>query len=382
VSAHVADDEILAAVEGELDAGRAAMRFVHDHPELAHEEHECAAYLAGELERRGFAVERGAGGMPTAFRAWTGTGPAVGLVAVYDAVPAVRADGSLEPVHSCGHGPQSGGVLAAALALAALGDRLPGTVVVMGCPADEIHAPGTAARGGGKALSAEAGLWDGVDAALYAHAEFFDTAWRQSLWMRRLRVAVAGERTLQPGAPPPPPLRALRAIAAALDELPPDRVMLENLRLDGDVEEGSGLALDARFLVFADDVAGLVAAAQPLRDALAGAAWEEGRVVTGIRPDGGVRAAVADAFAALGRDFVDDPGPLPFATDFGNVSQRVPAALVGVGREGGWAFHTDEGARQFAGPDGEEVMAGTARVLALTTARLLTAPHPPAAPAL
>jgi hypothetical protein len=46
-------------------------------------------------------------------------------------------------------------------------------------------------------------------------------------------------------------------------------------------------------------------------------------------------------------------GRLPFGTDFGNVSQRVPAALIGIGRPGGWAFHTDGGAEQFA-QDGEE----------------------------
>jgi metal-dependent amidase/aminoacylase/carboxypeptidase family protein len=366
----VTDAEILEAVEARLETGRDAMRFVHAHPELAHAEPECSAYLARELERGGFAVERGVGGMQTAFRAsFARPGRTVGLLAVYDAVPAVRADGSIAPVHSCGHGPQSGGVLAAALALAGL--DLPGTIVVMGCPADEIHAPGTVVRGGGKALSAGAGLWDGVDAALYAHAEFFDTAWRESLWMRRLRATVSGERTLGRDAPSPRPLAALRAIATVLEDLPRDRVMLETLRLDGDVEEGSGLALDARFLVFANDEPGLDAAAQPLRDALGDARWEAGRVVTGIRPDADVRAAVAGAFAALGRNFVDDPGPLPFATDFGNVSQRVPAALVGVGRDGGWAFHTDAGAEQFAGPDGDEAMAGMARAVALSAARLL-----------
>jgi metal-dependent amidase/aminoacylase/carboxypeptidase family protein len=378
----LADADMLATVDAQLGAGLEAMRFVHAHPELAHEENACSAYLADELGQRGFDVERGVGGMPTAFRARSGSGgPAVGLLAVYDAVAAVRGDGTIEPVHSCGHGPQAGAVLAAALALAALGDRLPGTVVVLGCPADEIHAPGTVARGGGKALSADAGLWDDLDAALYAHAEFFDTAWQRSLWMRRLRATVAGERTLRVDAPAPRPLEAFQAIAAVLEGLSPDRVMLETLRLDGDVEEGSGLVLDARFLVFAEDEAGLDAAARPLRDAVGEARWEEGRVVTGIRPDDGVRAAVAGAFAALGRDFVADPGPLPFATDFGNVSQRVPAALVGVGRPGGWAFHTDEGATQFAGPDGEESMAGMARVLALTGARLLTGPHPPPATA-
>jgi hypothetical protein len=45
-------------------------------------------------------------------------------------------------------------------------------------------------------------------------------------------------------------------------------------------------------------------------------------------------------------------------------------ALIGVGREGGWAFHTDEGAAEFASPDGEEASLAIARVLALSAARL------------
>jgi metal-dependent amidase/aminoacylase/carboxypeptidase family protein len=99
--------------------------------------------------------------------------------------------------------------------------------------------------------------------------------------------------------------------------------------------------------------------------------WSEGRTVQGVRPDAGVTAAVAAAFAAAGRSgFVPDPPPLPFATDFGNISHAIPAALMGVGREGGWAFHTDEGAAQFASEDGLDAALTMARVLALASVRL------------
>ena len=67
----------------------------------------------------------------------------------------------------------------------------------MGCPADEIHAPNAALRGGGKALSAEAGLWDDVDAALYAHPEFIDTVSLESRWMYGLSLVVSGARSLE-----------------------------------------------------------------------------------------------------------------------------------------------------------------------------------------
>jgi hypothetical protein len=206
-----------------------------------------------------------------------------------------------------------------------------------------------------------------VDAALYAHPEFIDTVSRRSLWMRRVEARVAGRRSLRADVRQAP-LEALRA-ALALG-LPPDRAMLETVELDGDVEEGTGLVLKARFLLFGEDADEVERHAARLRESLPDAEWERGRLVEGVRPAGAVTRAVADAFRAAGRDFVADPPPLPFATDFGNVSRRCPAALVGVGRPGGWAFHTDEGAAQFGSPAGEEAALALARVLALAAARL------------
>lgn len=368
----IADADVLAAVAREEGVAREVIRFVHEHPELAHEEHRCSELLAKTLAAGGLEVERGVGGMATSFRATLAgarPGRAVGLVALYDAVAAVRPDGSLEAVHSCGHGLIAGGVTAAALALGLLRDRLAGRVVVFGCPADEIHAPAAIARGGGKALSVEAGLWEGIDAALYAHPEFIDTVSLASRWMRRDRMRVAGVRSLRDGEPQPP----LDAAAAALRTaraLPAGSVVLEHLELDGDVEEGTGLVTTATFLLFADEAEGIEAAARRVREAVPEATWESGTTVCGVESDGAVTAAVADAFRAAGRGFVTNPPPLPFATDFGNVSQRVPAALIGVGRPGGWAFHTDEGAKQFASPDGVNCALAIARVLALATVRL------------
>jgi len=368
----VNDAAVLAAVEAQRSAALEAMRFVHAHPELAHEERECAAYLASVLERAGLEVERETAGMETAFRATlhgTRPGRSVGLAALYDAVATVRPDGSLEAAHSCGHGPIAGAAVATALALASLREDLPGAFVVMGCPADEIHAPGTRSRGGGKLLSAEAGAWDALDAALYAHPEFEDTVQLRSLWMRRERARVFGARSLR-GAPQPP-LDAAHVLIHALAAFAPSDVVLEHLLLDGDVEEGTGLLLEAEILVFGDSEEELERRAAEVRAALPEAEWRPGPTIEGIRPDPAVTAAVREAFLAAGRGFRDDPDPLPFATDFGNVSRRVPAALVGVGRPQGWSFHSDEGARQFASPEGEEATLVLARVLALAAARLL-----------
>jgi metal-dependent amidase/aminoacylase/carboxypeptidase family protein len=350
----------------------AAIEFVHAHPELAHEEVECSRFLAGQLADAGYEVEPGVAGVETAFRARREGRPggrSVGIVDLYDAVPAVRPDGSVEAVHSCGHGPLAGGVAGAALALADLSDELPGAVEVIGCPADELHAPGTRERGGGKALTAAAGVWDHLDAALYAHPEFNDTVTLRSRWMRRLVATAAGVRTMDAETEAPREVAA-RALEVATGQRS-DAVMLERMVLDGDVEEGSGLALRATFFLTADSDTELDSFEREVSLGLPDAIWTTTRTVPGIVPDERVRAAVARAFERAGRDFLAEPPPLPFATDFGDVSYRVPSALIGIGNPGGWAFHTDEGARQFASPPGVEAALATASVLALSVVELL-----------
>ncbi len=64
------------------------------------------------------------------------------------------------------------------------------------------------------------------------------------------------------------------------------------------------------------------------------------------------------------------PVRLPFATDFGSVTRRVPGSLVGVGRAGGWAFHTPLGVEQFASDAGVAAASDIAQVLALAAVRL------------
>jgi metal-dependent amidase/aminoacylase/carboxypeptidase family protein len=292
----------------------------------------------------------------------------VGIVALYDAVAAVPPEGGIRAVHSCGHGPISGAVVGALTALAGLRSELSGSIVVMGCPADEIHGPGTIAHGSGKAVSAEAGAWDDIDAALYVHPEYIDTVSQASLWMRRLTARVAGGRSLTDGVEQAP-LDAGAIALEAIRALPAGRAMLERMEIDGDVEAGGGLVNRMTFLVWADDEAGLDDLAGPLADAI-DADWTTGATVPSIVPDATVTAAVAEAMDAAGRSFVSEPPPLPFATDFGAVSRRVPSALMGIGRDGGWAFHTPLGEEQFASEDGVIAAMRMAEVLALSAIRL------------
>lgn len=366
------DREYLDAVTAATPSIESVVDFITTHPELAHQETECAAHLVAELRGAGYTVTEGVAGMPTAFRAelaFGAPGRTVGVIAVYDAPASIDATGAVVPEHSCGHGPQAGGVIGAALALAAVGDRLAGSVVIVGCPADEIHSPLTRVLGSGKALTAARGVWDDVDVVLYPHPEFIDTVWPSSLFMRRETARIVGRRTLRRDVVSTP-LAALENVSRIAATIDPATLIIESVTVDGDVEENAGMTFEASFLLFASTEDELDTLAAEVHDLLGPADWSRGAAISAVRPDPGVTAVVGEAFAAAGRDFVAEPAPLGFATDFGNVTQVARAAIVGVGRAEGWRYHTPDGTAEFAGPAGKDNAVVTAQVIGLSVIRL------------
>lgn len=145
----------LEAIDMHADRLRNVSQFIHDHPEVALKEFEASAAAAGLLESVGFEVERNIAGLETAFHASAGTGegPHIAFLAEYDALPGVG--------HGCGHNLICLAALAAGIgAKAALADT-DARVSVFGTPAEEAV--------GGKVIMADAGVFDGIDAALGAH---------------------------------------------------------------------------------------------------------------------------------------------------------------------------------------------------------------------
>jgi amidohydrolase len=131
-------------------------RRIHANPELRFEEHRAAAWICEAVETlAGARPERGTGGLPTAFRVRAGGAarPHVVICCEYDALPEIG--------HACGHNLIAAGAVGAFLALARHADRLPGTVELLGTPAEE--------GGGGKIRLIEAGAFEGVDAAMMFH---------------------------------------------------------------------------------------------------------------------------------------------------------------------------------------------------------------------
>lgn len=150
-----AKDVAGSVVDRSTDALLALSHRVHAHPELAYEEERSAAWVAGLLsDHPGFTVTTGVGGLPTAFTATAGSGPLhIGICAEYDALPGIG--------HACGHNIIASSAVGAGLALADLADDLGITITVFGTPAEE--------GGGGKIAMLDAGVFDGVHAAMMVH---------------------------------------------------------------------------------------------------------------------------------------------------------------------------------------------------------------------
>lgn len=163
-------------------------RRIHENPELRFEEHQAAQWIADTVERRtGQSVERGAGGLPTAFRARTGPKdrPSVAILAEYDALPEIG--------HACGHNLIAGGAVGAFLALATVRDELPGSVTLLGTPAEE--------GGGGKIRLVEAGAFEGVDAAMMFHPFDRDILAHPALASRWIQMEFRGKPAHASAAP-------------------------------------------------------------------------------------------------------------------------------------------------------------------------------------
>ena len=130
-------------------------RDIHGHPELAYQERHALGAIAAFLERHGHRVERGIGGLETAFRTRVGPkdGPAIALLAEYDALPDVG--------HGCGHNLIAISNVGAYLVAAASAARLDVGVELIGTPAEE--------NGGGKIDLLRKGVFDRILAALSSH---------------------------------------------------------------------------------------------------------------------------------------------------------------------------------------------------------------------
>ncbi len=146
---------------------------IWDHPETGLEEFYSSEAIMEVLRNEGFSVESGILGIETAFRGTWGSGhPVIGFLGEYDALSGMSQKSmSLEkepldegcPGHGCGHNLLGAGALGAAVALKDYmeSQKIPGTVVYFGCPAEETASC--------KTPMARDGAFDMLDCAITWH---------------------------------------------------------------------------------------------------------------------------------------------------------------------------------------------------------------------
>jgi len=179
---HDAKDKVAEAVDRFADELEGLSLRIHANPELCFKEERAAAWLTEFLEQRGARVERGVGGLPTAFRATidgTGPGPTIAILAEYDALPGIG--------HGCGHNVigASGAGAGAALGRALGTVPFAGRIQVIGTPAEE--------GGAGKVKLMEAGVFKDVDAAMMIHGRPGTRVWRPSLGIVKVTCEFFGK---------------------------------------------------------------------------------------------------------------------------------------------------------------------------------------------
>jgi amidohydrolase len=374
-----------ARLDSTIDAAsedlRALSLSIHERPELAFEERHAHATLSTFLEERGFAVERSAYGLETAFRATYGEGePQLAILCEYDALKNIG--------HACGHNLIAAAGVATALALKEALDPGDGTIVVLGSPAEE--------GGGGKILMIEAGAFEDIDAAMMLHPTggrpevdgVVLTNW-QAQATANFTLEYSG-RAAHAAAGPWAGRNALDAVIQAFVNVGMLRQQIRpTARIHGIITEG-GEATNviprraaARFGVREETVVALERLLPRVRACFEAAATSTGceleltqgeRGYSELRTNQAMAACYATHAEDAGLHAVTVPTDSGGSTDMGNVSLVVPSIhpMFGIASEAG--NHNEGFTAAAATPEAHARMLAAARALAHTAYELATDP--------
>ncbi len=363
-------DASRSQIERYADALVGLSRSIHAEPELAFQEHRSVAKVIDVVEGAGFEVERGVGGLDTAFTATYGSGElVVGLCAEYDALPDIG--------HACGHNVIAASSTGAALALAPVADELGITVRLIGTPAEE--------SGGGKVLLLERGVFDGVALAMMVHPTPQETCAATSLAITDLEVRYTG-RAAHAAAAPERGLNAADALTVTQVAIGLLRQHLEQRQLVHGIVTRGGAApnivpaeTSALYYLRAPHVESLRRLESRIRDCFAAGAIATGcghevaqvsPVYAELMPD----AWLADTY----RRVVTELGRAPMtpaeerdravgSTDMGNVTQALPAIHPTMAIDCGDAVtHQPEFAAASATPSADKAVLDGALAMAWT----------------
>lgn len=184
---HITKEQIEEYIKTKEESLHKLADDIFDLAEISMEEHESCKLIESCLKNEGFAVEHGAGGLDTAFRAVyeTGTdGVSIGLIAEYDA---------LSMGHGCAHHLQGPAIIGAACCIKELCKDIPVKIVVYGTPAEEAI--------GGKVIMLENGCFRDIDIAVMTHGSNMTSAAFRCMALENFRVTFRGKEAHAAGCP-------------------------------------------------------------------------------------------------------------------------------------------------------------------------------------
>ena len=352
---------------------------IYAHPELKFEEVRASSLLGEELRQNGFAVELGVAGLNTAILAihpQATDGPTVAILGEYDALP--------ELGHACGHNLIAASALGACLAVGSIKADLPGKLVFMGTPAEE--------GGGGKITMIEAGLFDGVDAAMMFHPSTHTVVDRGSLAITEVKLKFTG-KPAHASAAPEKGINALDAVIQTFNGLNALRQHIKDgARIHGIITDGGAKPnivpehAAASFYVRAPENDYRDELLEKLRRCAEGAALATGATLSfqtvghaykAMKPNPALGEAFTQNLDALGEPLNPPPPDAGLgSTDMGDVSQAVPAihAYIQICEETA-AGHSREFAQAANSERGRDVLLIAAKALAMTAVDLFTDPE-------
>jgi amidohydrolase len=359
--------------------------WIHAHPELGHQEYEASRRLADILATNGAQVEMGTAGMETAFKAvlaGSGDGPTIAVLAEYDALPKLG--------HGCGHNLIATSALGAGLALTDVLGDLPGSVWVLGTPAEESAAK----NAGGKVHMVRAGIFDDVDASIMFHpaAETTMTGER-SLAARGFEFFFHGKAAHAAGAPEEG-INALDAVVAMYNAVSMLRQQVKSdVRIHGIILSGGAAAniipdyAAIRYRTRSDDADYLEEVVQKVVACAEGAAkatgcrleWHEYMPpYENTVPNATLMDLMKANLEALGLEVnTSRHRTSRGSTDFGNVTRVVPGVEARISITESWDVpgHSEEFEKAAGTDRGRQAMLAAAKGLAMTAIDLLGQPE-------
>ena len=362
-------EEVCKVVDALTELLKELSTEIHTTPELSFEEHKAVQLISDVLRDEGFEVQKGIAGLETAFLAThpsRSNGPRIAFLAEYDALPGIG--------HACGHNIIAGSALGAALAVGKIKQRLPGTLQIFGCPAEE--------KGGGKVIMVKKGVFSGVDIAMMVHPGTRNSGTRNNLTLVPLEITFDGKSAHAAAAPE----QGVNALSAVIQTFNSINALREHLSPDASIHgiithggDRTNIVPDfaqCQFSVRSPRRAHRDELVEKLQNCARGAALAMGckvrfdhfdQVYDTMRINAPLELAFRNNWESLGLSVAKDAEQERGSTDAANVSQVVPTlhAYVAVAPEK-VKLHTDEFAQAASSAKGMQAMIHAAKAMAMT----------------